>query len=148
MRLKPCKRRKNQFPCPDRLESCHPGAMAPLLGVLPLSRSCLGPAPGPRSQVWMDTAPPFEPTAPEKLDSLSRASCAASAATGLKLTPEGRGETGGGGNHALAWKMAVPAEKKEAGPRMHLSRACGLPTALPEETPIDVFFPGGVRSSS
>ena len=35
------------------------------------------------------------------------------------------------------WKMAVPAEKKEAGPRMRLSRACGLPTALPEETPID-----------
>lgn len=38
---------------------------------------------------------------------------------------------------AFTWKMAVPAEKKEAGPRMRLSRACGLPTALPEETPID-----------
>ena len=40
--------------------------------------------------------------------------------------------------------MAVPAEKKEAGPRKRLSRACGLPTALPDETPTDShFFRGG-----
>lgn len=36
--------------------------------------------------------------------------------------------------------MAVPAEKEEAGPRMRLSRACGLPTALPDETPTDSHF--------
>lgn len=31
--------------------------------------------------------------------------------------------------------MAVPAEKEEAGPRARLTRACGLPAALPEGTP-------------
>ena len=69
----------------------------------------------------------------------------------VETHPRGAGrETGGSESHAPAftWKMAVPAEKKEAGPRMRLSRACGLPTrCLMKRRPTAIFSAVGRVSS-
>ena len=122
--LKPCKHRRDQFPCSDRPESRHPGAAAPLLwGSSPqqVAASAQPRAHGPESGWTQPHHSSQRP--PEKLDSLSRASCAASAATGLKLTPEGPGEKR---EAAGATRWPLPGRWRFRPKRRRRGRACAF----------------------
>lgn len=88
---------------------------------------------------------------PEKLDSLSRASCAASAATGLKLTPEGPGERR---EPAGSTRWPLPGRWRFRPKRRRRGRACafqgpvGCPRRCLKKRRSTAILSWGVRSSS